>query len=777
MSLTFEEKVKLLDGLDVWHTKSFENLNSLLMTDGPHGIRKQLDTLDNIGASGSVKATCYPTASLTACSFDRNLMKKLGENIAKEAKHFGVQLVLGPGMNIKRTPLCGRNFEYFSEDPYLSGELAAAYVRAVEDMNVGTSVKHFICNNQEKNRFTIDSIVDERALQEIYYKGFKRALEEKPASLMASYNKLNGAYLTEHPILKSVVRKQWKYQGVIVSDWGAINNRVKSVKMTCDLEMPSSYGFWTKQLMAASDSDDVLVQEINNSAARIKKMVETYKKVDSIEIDFKKQHEQARMLARESMVLVKNDDILPLTEKENVVLISGFYDQMRYQGGGSSNVNPSEVSHFANIATNYSNNIKMAKGFSIDHGKTDFKLEKEALELANQSKKVVYVVGVPEALETEGFDRKTLDLPNNQIDLFNKIYQVNQNIVIVVISGSVVNLKPFEKARGCLIAYLGGQASALAIMDILYGKVSPSGRLAETWIDDANTCNVQIPDDNNAVYYEESIFVGYRYYETFRKPVRYHFGHGLSYTTFSYKDFLVEKNEEGYKISVSVRNTGKMVSKEVVMIFVKNNESSVYKAKRELKAFEKIELKPNEVKNVEFHLALDDFSFYDIHQKKFVVETGEYQIELAKHSGLIMDQVEINIEAKEIKHSLVSYNQYEYNPIDFPKIYQRELPLKNFKKKRPYTLSTTIAETKHTIIGKIMRLVVLNMAAKQTKDLDDSWAKEVMKNSLMESPIRMLALFSNRTLSMYQALGIVDILNLKIIKGIKKLRTKDKGEN
>jgi beta-glucosidase len=769
MSLTFEQKVKLLDGLDTWHTKPFEGLESMLMTDGPHGIRKQIDTSDNIGVGGSVKATCYPTASLTACSFDRIIMKKLGENLAKEAIHHGVQMVLGPGINIKRTPLCGRNFEYMSEDPLLSGELAAAYIKGSESMNVGTSLKHFICNNQEKYRFSIDSIVDERALHEIYYKGFKRALEEKPASLMISYNKLNGQYVSEHPIIKDMIRDKWGYQGVLVSDWGAINDRSKSIKMTCDLEMPSSHGYWTKKVLEDSLKDGVLKQEVLNSSLRIENMIKKYKKQETIDLDYKKQHEQARMIARESMVLTKNEDILPLNEKENIVFISGFYDQMRYQGGGSSHVNATEVANIIDIASNYSKNLKCAKGFSIDHQKIDIKLEKEALELANQSKKVIYAIGVPEVLETEGFDRKTLDLPINQVELFKKLYQVNQNIIIVVMSGSVVNLKPFEKAKGCLIAYLGGQASALAFMDILYGKISPSGRLAETWIDDEKMCNVSITDDNNAIFYDESIFVGYRYYETFRKPVRYHFGHGLSYTTFIYKDFLVEETDNLYKISVSIRNTGKMVGKEVVLIFVENNESSVYKAKRELKAFDKIELKPNEIKTISFTLSKDDFSFYDIYQKRFVTETGDYQIQLCKHSGLILDQAEIHIEGKDIKHPLVSYNQYEYNPIDFSKIYQKDLPVKNVKRTRPYTLSTTIREAEHTLMGKIIKIAISNIAAKKTKKIQDHWMKEVIKRSLMESPIRMLALFSNETLSLFQAEGIVDILNLKLIKGIKKL--------
>ena len=772
MSLTFDEKIKILDGLDVWRTKPVGNLDSLLMTDGPHGIRLQVDMNDTIGAKGSVKTTCYPTASLTACSFDRNLLKKLGENIAKEALHFGVQMVLGPGINIKRTPLCGRNFEYFSEDPLLSGELGAAYVRGVEDMNVGTSVKHFICNNQEKNRFTIDSIVDDRALHEIYYKGFKRVLKENPASMMASYNKLNGVYMTQHPILKDMVRKLWKYEGVIVSDWGAVHDRSQSVKQTLDLEMPSSYGFWTDQLRKDSVDDELLKLEIEKSAERITNLVNKYKKVDDYEIDFKKQNEVARTIARESMVLAKNENILPLNDKENVAIISGFYDHLRYQGGGSSHVNAFEVAEIKDIASNYSNLIKCAKGFSIESERIDPKLEKEALELANQVKKVVYIIGVPEQLETEGFDRKSLDLPKNQIDLFKKLIEVNQNIVIVVLSGSVVNLKPFENAKGCLIAYLGGQSSGLAIMDILYGKVNPSGRLAETWIDDESMCNVHITDDNHSIYYDESIYVGYRYYETFRKQVRYHFGHGLSYTSFGYKDLKVEKTSDGYDVSVSVKNKGKMIGKDVVMIFISGQETSVFKAKRELKAFEKIELKPDEVKEVNFHLTHNDFSFYDIYQKRFVVETNDYQVELCKHSGLVIDQVDVHIDGKEIKHMLNSYNQYEYNPSDFQKIYQDDLPQKHVKKKRPYTLSTTLKETQHTIMGKLLSMILIKMAAKEAKKTSDPAMREVIKKSLLETPIRMLALFSNQKITLYQALGIVDLLNLNLFKGFKKLRKK-----
>jgi len=769
--LKLDEQIQLLDGKDVWHTKSIEDYKGILMTDGPHGVRKQIDDNDPTGKEGSVKATCFPPACLTACSFDRQVLKKLGTALAKECKHYGVQMILGPGINIKRNPLNGRNFEYFSEDPYLSGELGASFVRAVEDQGVGTSVKHFIVNNQETNRFTVDSIVDQRALKEIYYKNFKRVIDENPASVMASYNKINGVYATEHPIIEEVLRNEWNYKGLVVSDWGAINDRVESVKAGCDLEMPTSRGYWADKL--SKENDDLLNKRIQSSAQRVLDLSKKYKVDEEKEdIDFVKQNEQARMIARESMVLTKNiNQILPLDKLENVAIISGFAYEMRYQGGGSSHVNAAMVKQIDEIALQFSKNVKVAKGFSIHQDKVSPKLEAEAIEIANEAKKIVYIVGLPEKNETEGFDRQHINLPNNQIALFEKLYEVNQNIVLVVVGGSVVNLKPFKKSKGVLIAYLGGQAASQAMMDILYGKVSPSGRLAETWIDDVKDCNAKISNDSIA-YYDESIFVGYRYYETFKKQVRYHFGHGLSYSKFTYKDFNVEKVDDTYKVSVNVRNIGPMVAKEVVMIFIGQEESATFKAKRELKRFKKIELKPNEVKEVIFILNEDDFSFYDIYRQKFIVEKNTYHIELAKHAGEVLETVSVDIDGVKVKKSLMSYNQYEYNPSDFAKIYQQPLPQKNKASKRPYTLSTTLKDVNHLLIGKIIKRVILSKAAREMKNVEDSWMKEVMKKTIMETPFRMLAVFGGEAISLYQVEGIVDILNFKFIKGLKKINHK-----
>lgn len=772
--LTLEDQIQLLDGKNVWETKSIEGHKGILMTDGPHGVRKQVDFEDSTGSQGSVKATCFPPACLTACSFDRQVLKKLGTALAKECRYYGVQMILGPGINIKRSPLNGRNFEYFSEDPYVSGELGASFVRAVEDMGVGTSVKHFIANNQETNRFTIDAIVDERALQEIYYKNFKRVIDENPASVMVSYNKLNGHYLSEHPMIKDVLRDQWHYQGLVVSDWGAVDNRIASVKAGCDLEMPSSSGYWANKLNEESKSDNHLSMDIRHAAQRVIDLSQKYKIHDDEEaIDFEKQNEQARMIARESMVLAKNqNDILPIDKNENVAIISGFAYDIRYQGGGSSHVNAAVVKQIDDIKTQYSKNIKVAKGFETHLEKPIVKLEQEAIEIANQSKKVIYIVGLPEKKETEGFDRTSIDLPYNQIALFEKLQAVNPNIILVVVGGSVVNLRPFKQSKAVLIAYLGGQAASLAMMDILYGKVSPSGRLAETWIDDLSLCNVSITKDNHATYYDESIFVGYRYYETFKKQVRYHFGHGLSYAKFVYKDFKVEKVNDIYQVSVMVRNIGSMVAKEVVMIFVGQEDSATFKAKRELKRFEKIELKPNEAKEVTFALNNEDFMFYDIRRKKFIIEDGIYNIECAKHANDIIDGVQIHINGFKVVKSLMSYNQYEYNPSDFSKVYQQPLPPKHVVRKRPFNLSVTLNEVNHLFIGRLVKRAVMRQANKMFKDAEDNWVKEVMRKTMMETPIRMLSLFSNGDISLYQAEGIVDILNLHFLKGIKKLKSK-----
>ncbi len=775
MKKTIEQQASLLDGLDVWRTKSFEDLPSLMMADGPHGLRKQIEFSDNLGAKGSVPATCFPTASLLACSFDRKLLGDLGKRLAIEAKANQVHVVLGPGINMKRTPLCGRNFEYFSEDPYLAGELAASYVRGVEDMGVGTSVKHFFANNQEKNRFFVNSIVDPRALREIYLKAFERVVAEQPATIMASYNKINGFYATEHPYLKKVLRDEWKYQGLVVSDWGAIHHRVRSLKAGTDLEMPSSFGYRTEEILNRIQEDPEFKKDIEKSAERVENLVKKYVKKDAtITFNSEDHHTFARKAASESMVLLKNQGVLPLQSSQKVLVVGGFIEHMRYQGAGSSLINPTKVDQINEIMKEYTENYELALGYVLEGNDTTPLLAEQAIEKAKQVDQVVFLFGLPDSFEAEGFDRKDLRIPMQQVELIERMYEVNQNIIGVAIGGSVMDLSIEKYMKGLLMAYLGGQASAHAIFDILYGIQNPSGRLAESFIDEIESCNVQLTEDNNAVYYDESIFIGYRYYHTFNKQVRYPFGYGQSYTTFEYSNIQVSKTPEGCYVTMNIKNTGQYKGKEVVQIYVDQPKTSVYRAKRELKSFDKIELEPGETKTVGLMIDYDQFKFYDIHEERWILEQAEYRISVCKNVNDLIASIPVKLKGETVKHIETSYHQTEYDPSSFRDIVQTELPPKNIKKGRPYTLSSTLQDAQNTWMGRRISNTIIRKGLKTVKKLNNPWMSEMMKKTMLETPLQMLVLFSSGSITFKQAEGLIDIMNLKIMKGIKKITEKNR---
>lgn len=769
MKLTIEEKIELLDGLDVWHTKPVGGLPSIMMADGPHGLRKQYESTDNLGVMGSIPATCFPTASLTACSFDRNLLGLMGTLMAKEARAQQVNIILGPGINMKRSPLCGRNFEYFSEDPFLAGELGASLVRAIEDLGVGTSVKHFFANNQERFRFTIDAIVDERALHEIYLRAFERVVRENPATVMASYNKINGHYATEHPYLNRILRKEWGYYGVVVSDWGAVHNRVESLIASTDLEMPSSFGYRSKHILDRIH-DDTVRQAINKSSDRLIELTRRYKTFENETFDQDEHHKLAAKIARESMVLLKNHQVLPLNSEEKILIVGGFVDQIRYQGAGSSHINPTRLEQIKDIASEYSQRVQISKGYTLDNDKYDEKLGEEALELAKEVDKVIYLFGLPESEEAEGFDRTHLNIPQKQIDLLEKIHAVNPHIIGVALGGSVMNLS-FEKhlLKGLLLAYLGGQASARAILDLLYGVDNPSGRLAETWIDDIASCNVQLTDDNNAVYYDESIYVGYRYYQSFNQKPHYPFGYGLSYTTFEYSNIQVADEGEHFKIAFDLTNSGLYKGKEVVQIYIENNESTVYKARWELKAFDKVELEPGETKHIEMDLSKKSFAHWDIYKKRWLVEKGDYEIIIAKNSSEEIESIDVHVDGEDIHHSSMSYQKYAYDTSDFSKLIPFPLPEKSAKKHRPFTLSTTLQDASHTFMGRMVAKMIVSMATKETKNMSHDMV-EIAKKTIMETPIQMLVLFSAGKVTFEMGEGLVDLMNGRLFKGIRKLK-------
>lgn len=776
MKLTIEEKIDLLDGLDVWHTKPVGGLQSIMMADGPHGLRKQYESTDNLGVMGSIPATCFPTASLTACSFDKNLLKMMGTLIAKEARAQQVHIVLGPGINMKRSPLCGRNFEYFSEDPYLAGELGASLVRAIEDLGVGTSVKHFFANNQERFRFTINAIVDERALHEIYLRAFERVVKENPATVMASYNKINGYYATEHPYLNKILRKEWGYYGVVVSDWGAVHNRVESLIASTDLEMPSSFGYRSKQVLNRNQ-DDTVRQSINKSSDRIIELTRRYKTYENETFDIDEHHKLASKIARESMVLLKNQQILPVNTDEKILIVGGFVDEIRYQGAGSSHINPTKLEQIKDVILDYSENIKVAKGYTLDNSKLDEVLVEEALTLAKDAHKIIYLFGLPETEEAEGFDREHLNIPQKQIDLLGKIHAVNPNIIGVALGGSVMNLS-FENQylKGLLLAYLGGQGSARAILDLLFGIENPSGRLAETWIDDISSCNVKLTNDNNAVYYDESIYIGYRYYQTFNQKPHYPFGYGLSYTTFEYNNINVSDEKEHFNISLDITNTGSMRGKEVIQIYIGNNKSSVFKARLELKAFDKIELNPGETKHIEIDLDKKSFAYWDIYKKRWIIEKGDYEIIVAKNACEEIESIDVHVDGEDTHHSTLSYQKYTYDTSDFHKLIPFKLPEKSVKKKRPFTLSSTLQDANHTFMGRMVAKMIVNMATKETKNMSHDMV-EIAKKTILETPIQMLVLFSAGKVTFEMGEGLVDLMNGRIFKGIRKLKKRTVKSN
>lgn len=765
-----KNRINLLDGKNVWETKEIDELPSITLSDGPHGLRKQAVGGDNLGITGSIPATCYPTASLVASSFDRKLVERLAHHLAIEAHSQRVNIVLGPGINIKRTPICGRNFEYFSEDPFLTGELAATYIKTMEAMKVGTSVKHFFANNHENGRFYMDSIVDDRALHEIYLKAFKRAVQEEPATVMSSYNKINGIYGTEHPLIEEELRNKWGFKGVVISDWGAIDNRIKSLKAGTDLEMPSTYGNSFELIEKEYQNDIELENAISKSYERIVQMIKRYKNLPKASFSIDEHHEIARQIARESMVLLKNEQqILPLTKKDQILIVGGFIDEIRFQGGGSSNVNPTKVDQFSEIAGKYSDNIVLTKGYHVNQDKIDHKLLEEAKDLAKKADKIVYLMGLPNAYEIEGFDREHLDFPEIQLTVLKELLKENKNIVVVTMAGSVVNLSFVDEVKGLLLAYLGGQAAASAIMDNLYALHNPSGRLSETFIDDLSSCIVDHQKNNNAYYYHESIYVGYRYYNTFNINVRFPFGYGLSYTEFKYHSLEIKQDNDQYKVVIELENIGNHKGSEVIQIYQSYLGKGVYRAKKTLCGFDKVTLEKGEKKTVVINLSLEEFKLYDPKSKAFYLESGTYQVSVSKNVNEDVLTAKIDLAGREPKPSNLSYQKAVFDASDFHVLFASKLPQQSVKRKRPFTMTSTLSDLRTTFTGKIVSLFVLREAKKILKDAKDSWQYEVMKKTILDSPIRSLVSFGGENFTAQMGEGIVDFANLKVLRGLKKI--------
>jgi len=655
--MTLEEKASLCSGKNFWETQEVERLGvpSIMMTDGPHGLRK-ITGGPSSASRISIPSTCYPTAVLTASSFDRDLLSEMGQAIGEEAVSEGVSVVLGPGVNIKRSPLCGRNFEYFSEDPYLSGEMAVSFINGVQSKGVGTSLKHFAANEQETRRWSSDSQIDERTLREIYFAPFKKAVEEaRPATVMCSYNKLNGEYASEnHRLLTEILRDEWGFDGLVVSDWGAVNDRVKGLAAGLELEMPG---------VAEPSNDTYIVEAVRNgtlpmetldlAVERILKLIaRTGCKKTKKAYDKDKHNKLAYKIAAESMVLLKNDNgLLPLNVDANIAFIGEFAEKPRFQGAGSSQVNPTSVTSVLETAKKYAD-VSYCRGYVInDCDEPNVALQAGAVEVAKTVDLCVLFVGLPPVFESEGYDRTHMKLPNGQTELIEAVCAVNKNVVIVMHNGSPVEMPWIDNVSGVLEAYLGGQASGGAISDILFGIVNPSGKLAESFPKKLghNPSHLYYFGERDVTEYREGIFVGYRYYDTKELDVLFPFGHGLSYTTFKYSDLKLSKESmddgETLKVSVDVTNVGDVTGKEVVQLYVgaRDKDDRIIRASKELKEFAKVMLKPREKKTVTFKLDKSAFAYYNTDINDWHVLTGVYKIMIGSSSRNIALTKEVTV--------------------------------------------------------------------------------------------------------------------------------------
>ena len=652
--MTLEEKAGMCSGLDFWHLKSVDRLDipSVMVSDGPHGLRKQDDKADHLGINESIKAVCFPPAVLSACSFDRDLLRELGDTVGKEAQATDVSVVLGPAVNIKRSPLCGRNFEYYSEDPYLAGESAAAFIDGVQSHHVGTSIKHFAANNQELNRMSCSSEVDERTLREIYLPAFETAVRKsQPYTVMCSYNKINGTYSSENPwLLTEVLRDEWGFEGYVMSDWGAVNERVPGLKAGLDLEMPTSGGLTDREIVAAVQDGSLDESVLDQAVERILRITFTW--LDNREeqdFTLEADHETARRIAEESMVLLKNENILPLTPSENVVFIGGFAKKPRYQGGGSSHINSFRVDSAIDAVRDIAE-VSYVEGFSSSKDIYDEKLAAEAVEAAKKADKAVIFAGLPDSFESEGYDRSHMRLPECQDRLIREIAEVQPNTIVVLHNGSPVEMPWKDDVKGLLEAYLGGQAGGSAVVNILYGKVNPSGKLAETLplklSDNPSYLNFA---EREKVNYSEGVFVGYRYYDAKEMEVAFPFGHGLSYTTFKYSNLKLDRTEmtdqDTLTVSVDVTNTGSRAGKEVVQLYVSDRTGSVRRPLKELKGYEKVSLEPGETKTVTMTLDKRSFAWYSTELHDWYAASGEYEILIGASSRDIRLTEEIRLDS------------------------------------------------------------------------------------------------------------------------------------
>lgn len=787
--MTQAEKIQLCSGTNFWQLPAIDRLGipSLYITDGPHGVRKQAVTA-GIDLANTVPATCFPTASALASSWNQALMTEVGVAIAAEAHAMRVSVVLGPGVNIKRSPLGGRNFEYFSEDPWLSSHLAAAYINGVQSQGIGTAIKHFAANNQEARRMTIDTVVDERALREIYLASFEYAVKTaQPWTVMCAYNGLNGELCSQNQrLLTTILRKEWGFTGAVVSDWGAVYQRVPSILAGMDLEMPSSGGAHDTDIATALESGALPQVVFDQTVTRILTMIAQALPAyaDSRPYDQATHHSLARRAAAEGMVLLKNDGaLLPLATPQSVAVIGAFAKTPRYQGAGSSLIAPSQLDTVYDtlVARLGVDAVHYAAGYMPRTHAVQADLMAQAVDVARHADVVILCVGLPDIDETEGVDRTTMAMPDSHNALIEAVAAVNPKLVVVLSNGAPIQMPWHAQVPAIIEAYLGGQAAGSAIVDVLYGDVNPSGKLAETfplqWQDHpAHTC---FPGSGQSVEYRESIYVGYRYYNTVATPVQYPFGYGMSYTTFAYSDIAMSapsiNADESVTVRATITNTGTCAGAEVVQLYVCDVASSVFRPQHELKEFAKVYLQPGESQHVQFVLNKRSFAYYDVPQADWVVEAGQFEVQIGASSRDIRLTAVVDVMAPPVQVARTPMLEPYYQPQQgnfgaeaFAALCGRDIRVPRLTRGQ-YTLNTPISDMHDSWLARLLHQQMYAQIRKMSSHDPASPTAMMFESMAKEMPMRSLLMLGSGVVSLPMLNAIMLMINGYYWQGLRAL--------
>lgn len=791
--LTLEEKALLVSGTEFWKTNAIPRLNipSIFLSDGPHGLRKQSAKADNLGINDSELCTCFPPAATVASSWNINNAKEIGSAIANEALYFGANVVLGPGVNIKKNPLCGRNFEYYSEDPYLAGEMGAAWVKGIQSKGIGTSVKHFAANNYENFRSCGDSVVDERALNEIYLKAFEKVIKQsKPYTVMSAYNKINGQYCASNKkLLTEILRDKYNFDGLVMSDWGGVDNRPNSIKAGLDLEMPGDCRYFRESVINAVNNNELNIEDLDNAVINVLKLIDKFSNIQfGKPFDKLEHHKLAGKIATDCAVLLKNDGLLPLNRNEKYLVIGDLFVNMRYQGAGSSQIKPTMLTSPKQAFNERGISYEYEQGYKNNNSDIDKHILNSTLLKANNYDNIIVVCGLTDFIEGEGFDRASMKLPTNQIALINELVKLNKQIVLVIFGGSPVEIPFIDGINAILNMYLPGQNGGQATAALLFGECNPSGKLAETWplsYDDV-PFGIEYSKDNVEVYHE-SIYVGYRYYDTANKNVLFPFGFGLSYSNFEYSDINVNQVGENIEVCCSIFNKSKYDGAEVVQLYVKNKKSNVFKANKELHAFIKVYLAAGQTESIKLSFNRKDLSYFNVIKNDWILEEGEYIIEIGSSSKdirlnksiFVEGEQSIKVYSSQISECYSNITQsFEVQNDVYEQLVNNKIPLPSSK--LPITIDSRLCDFKMTFFGRIVFKLILKIVIKKpvkkgvSQQQKESNIKSayIMRRMMETSSIRFMFAASAGRLTFDMANGLVALANGKLINGIKLLTKK-----